>query len=88
MDEKNNYFHEYMTQFNICRLHTLNNTESNYIFHGNAQTPHQLLFIASFRWRMKVRIELTNVYDETIEKYVEWKKSYGTIPVYAPSVFF
>ena len=31
---------------------------------------------------------VTNVYDETIEKYVEWKKSYGTIPVYAPSVFF
>ena len=28
-----------------------------------------------------------NIYDETIETYVEWKKSYGTIPVYAASEF-
>tara|TARA_X000000950_G_scaffold281490_1_gene378219 strand:- start:161 stop:1435 length:1275 start_codon:yes stop_codon:yes gene_type:complete len=80
--KKNNYFHEYMTQFNICKLHTLNNTESNYIFHGNAQTPtsYYLLQVSGGR-------RVVNVYDETIEKYVEWKKSYGTIPVYAPLSF-
>ena len=82
--KKNNYFHEYMTQFNICRLHTLNNTESNYIFHGNAQTPtsYYLLQVSGGE-----EGGVTNVYDETIEKYVEWKKSYGTIPVYAPLRF-
>lgn len=82
--KKNNYFHEYMTQFNICRLHTLNNTESNYIFHGNAQTPtsYYLLQVSDGE-----EGGVTNVYDETIEKYVEWKKSYGTIPVYAPLRF-
>lgn len=86
--KKNNYFHEYMTQFNICRLHTLNNTESNYIFHGNAQTPtsYYLLQVSGGEGDEDEN-RVVNVYDETIEKYVEWKKSYGTIPVYAPSVF-
>lgn len=84
--KKNNYFHEYMTQFNICKLHTLNNTESNYIFHGNAQTPtsYYLLQVSDSKGGEE---NIINVYDETIGKYVEWKKSYGTIPVYAPSVF-
>jgi tRNA1(Val) A37 N6-methylase TrmN6 len=84
--KKNNYFHEYMTQFNICRLHTLNNTESNYIFHGNAQTPtsYYLLQVSDGDEHGS---RVVNVYDETIEKYVEWKKSYGTIPVYAASCF-
>lgn len=80
--KKNNYFHEYMTQFNICRLHTLNNTESNYIFHGNAQTPTSYYLL-----QVSDGGGVTNVYDETIGKYVEWKKSYGTIPVYAPLSF-
>jgi len=78
--KKNNYFHEYMTQFNICRLHTLNNTQSNYIFHGNAQTPtsYYLLQVSGDKGG-----GVTNVYDENVQKYIKWKKSYGTIPVYA-----
>lgn len=86
--KKNNYFHEYMTQFNICRLHTLNNTESNYIFHGNAQTPTSYYLLqVSIGGGYEDENRVVNVYDETIEKYVEWKKSYGTIPVYAPLRF-
>ena len=85
--KKNNYFHEYMTQFNICRLHTLNNTESNYIFHGNAQTPTSYYLLQVSGGGDEDECRVVNVYDETIEKYVEWKKSYGTIPVYGALSF-
>jgi len=43
---KNDYFfHSYMKQFEILKIITLDNTQTNKAFHGNAQTPTSLFLL-------------------------------------------
>lgn len=66
-----------MMKWNIKKIHTLNNTETNKIFHGHAQTPTSYFLIRKIKKRKEPRIGIVNIYDKFLDKYIK----YNSIPL-------
>ena len=78
--KKDNIFHDFLTQFEIVKLHTMNNTETNKIFHKQAQTPTCFFYL-----QKKPTPEYINLYDKDYEKYIKFPIN-RNLPVCCSSV--
>ena len=65
--KKDNIFHDFLIQFEISKLHTMNNTETNQIFHKQAQTPTCFFYL-----QKKPTSEYINLYDKDYENYIRF----------------
>jgi hypothetical protein len=64
--KRDHYFFKEMMKWDIRKIHTLNNTETNKIFHGNAQTPTSYFLIK------KIKKRSIHIYDKTHNKYIKY----------------
>jgi len=78
--KKNHPINDFLVQFEILKLHTMNNTETNSIFHKQAQTP-----TCYFHLLKKPTSEFINIYDDNCRKYIRFPINYN-LPVYSSSV--
>ena len=74
----------YMTRYNIKKIHTMTNTETNRVFHGRAQTPTCYFTLVKMKTHDYPPIA---IYDTSISKYVkcEWRLSnkFVSLPLFA-----
>ena len=74
---KNDYFfHSYMKQFEILKIVTLDNTQTNKAFHGHAQTPTSLCLL-----QKKPSNHKTLLYDNIHQNYIPFDYSNCSIPL-------
>ena len=79
---KNDYFfHSYMKQFEILKIITLDNTQTNKAFHGNAQTPTSLFLL-----QKKPSSYKTLLYDNIYKSYIPFDYSNCSIPLCYSSI--
>jgi len=80
---KNDHFmYSKMIQYTIDKLHTLTNTETNMVFHGQAQTP-TCYFSLKNHVIAKPNI---NLYDKSMNKYISFSPTVS-IPLFGASCF-
>jgi tRNA1(Val) A37 N6-methylase TrmN6 len=80
---KNDHFmYGKMIKYKIEKLHTMNNTQTNQAFHGQAQTPTCYF---SLQKTPNVSKEI-NLFDSQMNKYVLFKPIHS-IPLFAESIF-
>ena len=70
--------HQYMMRYNIPKIHTMTNTETNKAFHGHAQTP------TCYFTLVKKHSHTVSIYDKSIGEYVKCEG--GSLPLFAQSV--
>ena len=78
--KKDHKFHDFLIQFEILKLHTMNNTETNQIFHKQAQTPTCYFYL-----RKKPTSEYINLYDKDYKNYVHFPIN-SNLPVCCSSI--
>ena len=78
--KKYHSFNSFLTQFEILKLHTMNNTETNRIFHTQAQTP-----TCYFHLQKKPTSEFINLYDQYYNKYIHFPIDIN-LPVHCSSI--
>ncbi len=81
--KNDNSMYRFMRRYTIERLHTMTNTETNRIFHGQAQTP-TCYFVLYNEYNMKDIIEL---YDKSVKTYIYYTINNRSIPLFGASVF-
>ena len=79
---------EKISQYKILKLHTLTNTETNKIFHGQAQTPTCYFILIKTHSDSKA----IDLYDKSINEYVRFNISSNlgellSIPLFGASIF-
>lgn len=80
---KNDHFmYNKMIQYPIIKLHTLTNTETNSVFHGQAQTPTCYFSLK----KQIIKKPKINLYDKSIDKYILFSPI-ASIPLFAASCF-
>ena len=78
----------YMLQYSIKKIHTMTNTETNKLFHGQAQTPTCYFLVSN----IKKTNTTVSIYDKSIKKYVQYNtlisKSlyFSSLPLFAISI--
>lgn len=72
---------EYITQYKLHKIHCFSNTQMNKIFRGHAQTPS-----CYFLLEKKNTDKKTLLYDNGLEKYIEYPLTYKAIPVFGSSI--
>ena len=68
---------QYMTEFNYLSLHSLDRTQTNKMFHGQAQTPTCYFCLQN----KKNKRQLMNIYDASLQKYVKYSIKNNSIPL-------
>ena len=76
----NHPMYNFLTQFKIFKLHTMTNTETNRIFHKQAQTP-----TCYFHLQKKPTNDSIKLYDSKVNRYVLYPINYN-IPVHSSSI--
>ena len=72
-----------LTSMNLNKIHCFSNTESNKIFHGNAQTPTCFFLLTK-----EPCSGIISLYDRCVERYLPYYLREGTpIPVFGASIF-
>ena len=81
--------YQYMLQYNIKKIHTMTNTETNKAFHGHAQTP-TCYFTLNRKSHKCPFYKPISIYDKSISKYVTFNPRIGdtsvSLPLFAQSV--
>lgn len=77
---------QYITRHKIHRLHTMTSTETNRIFHKQAQTPTCYFLLQKKSPNMK-NINRILIYEEYLSKYTNYIISNKSIPLEAISIF-
>jgi tRNA1(Val) A37 N6-methylase TrmN6 len=77
--KRDHHFHNYLLDMGEIKLHCMNNTETNRMFHGEAQTP--TVFFA-FR---KCEDRGINIYDSCLQTYVDCE-SIDSLPLFSPNI--
>ena len=78
--------HPYYTKllkFNIKKIYTLTNTETNKLFHGNAQTPTCYFLLQKTRQHKPQSIK---IFDKTYNNYTKFITSSISIPLFGISI--
>ena len=79
---KNDYFfHKFMKQFEILKIITLDNTQTNKAFHGNAQTPTSMFLLQN-----KPSTHKTMLYDNIHQSYIPFNYANCSIPLCYASI--
>lgn len=78
--KKSHDMNKFITQFDIKKLHTLNNTETNKIFHKKAQTP-----TCYFHLMKKPTNNYLYIYDNKYKNYIKYPIDYD-LPVASISI--
>ena len=74
---KNDYFfHSYIKQFEILKIVTFDNTQTNKAFHGHAQTPTSLFLL-----QKKPSSHKTLLYDNIYQRFTLFDYSNCSIPL-------
>ena len=78
----------YLQRYNIKNIYTLNNTETNKIFHGNAQTPTcYFLLRRIMKTEYNTKLGPIKVFDKAHNKYVIFRPTPSTsIPLFGVSI--
>ena len=66
---------KHMLQYKIKKLHTMTNTETNKIFHGQAQTPTCYFLIMKMLTHKYPKYRPVNIYDKSLQKYIKYNIS-------------
>ena len=86
--DKERMYH-FLTQYKIEKIHCFTNTETNRMFHGEAQTPTCYFLLQNIAWGEGQLGEEKNItiYDKQCEKYVNYKLlPEFPIPVFGASI--
>ena len=78
--------HPYYTKllnFNIKKIHTLTNTETNKLFHGNAQTPTCYFLLQK---TVQNKSQAIKIFDKTYNNYTKFITSSISIPLFGISI--
>jgi len=82
--------YRYMIQYNIKKIHTMSNTETNNAFHGQAQTPTCYFNMIKMKTRKYPLYRPIPIYDKSIKKYVKCELRVGenfvSLPLFAQSI--
>jgi len=82
--------YQYMIQYNIKKIHTMTNTETNKIFHGQAQTPTCYFTMVKMKTRKYPLYRPIPIYDKSVKKYVKCELRVGenfvSLPLFAQSI--
>tara|TARA_Y100000590_G_scaffold469425_1_gene656915 strand:- start:871 stop:2256 length:1386 start_codon:yes stop_codon:yes gene_type:complete len=73
--------YDFLLQYNITKIHCFNNTETNRMFHGHAQTPTSFFLLEKIATRDRILL-----YDSQMKVYIPWKTDGGPIPVFASAI--
>lgn len=73
---------QYMIEFNYLSLHSLDRTQTNKLFHGQAQTPTCYFCLQN----KKNTKQLMNIYDFSLQKYIKYPINNNSIPLIYASV--
>lgn len=81
---------EFMIQYNIKKIHTLTNTETNKEFHGQAQTPTCYFTMIKMKTHKYPLHRPIPIYDKSIKKYIKCKTHINgqivSLPLFAQSI--
>jgi len=80
--KRDHFMYAKMIQYTIGKLHTLTNTETNSVFHGQAQTPTCYFSLQ----KQLIKKPKINLYDKSMGKYVSFSPT-ASIPLFAASCF-
>jgi tRNA1(Val) A37 N6-methylase TrmN6 len=87
--KRDHSMYQYMLQYNIKKIHTMTNTETNKAFHGHAQTP-TCYFTLNIKSHKCPFYKPISIYDKSISKYVTFNPRIGdtsiSLPLFAQSV--
>jgi hypothetical protein len=76
-----------LLRYNMKYIYTLNNTETNKIFHGNAQTPTCYFLLRRIIKRSTVKLGPIKVFDKAHNKYITFRPTPSTsIPLFGVSI--
>lgn len=82
--------YQYMLQYNIKKIHTMNNTETNKAFHGHAQTPTCYFTILNRKSHKCPFYKPISIYDKSLSKYVTFNPQIGdtsiSLPLFAQTI--
>jgi hypothetical protein len=78
--KKSHYMNSFITQFHIKCIHTMNNTLTNKMFHGHAQTP-----TSYFHLIKKPTNNYTHIYDSDVQSYISFNINYS-LPVHSVNI--
>ena len=67
MKQDKERMYEYMLQFHIHKIHSFSNTETNKMFHGQAQTPTCIFLL-----QKKKSIHQISLFDPLLKEYIPW----------------
>ena len=83
----------YMLQYNIKKLHTMNNQETSRLFHGKAQIPSCYFLITKILRHKHPRLRPISIYDKSIHKYIKFNTNMTehftrpmSLPLFAVSI--
>ena len=81
---------EFMIQYNIKKIHTLTNTETNTAFHGQAQTPTCYFTMVKMKTHKFPAHRPIPIYDKSIKKYIKCRTHINgkivSLPLFAQSI--
>jgi hypothetical protein len=80
--KKDHSMYSFITQYRISKLHTLSNTATNKIFHGQAQTPTCYFTLSKYTEDPSITI-----YDKDTKEYITFAQYHETYPLCAASIF-
>tara|TARA_B100001093_G_scaffold520256_1_gene613996 strand:+ start:10812 stop:12143 length:1332 start_codon:yes stop_codon:yes gene_type:complete len=78
-------FHKKILKFNIKKLKTFSNTETNKIFHGEAQTPTCYFLIQNIQ-SSQDKPQTIEIFDKTYNKYTKFVTNNKSIPLFGISI--
>lgn len=79
--------YDFLTRFNIKKIHCLSNTETNKVFHGKAQTPTCYFLLTN---KIYATYHYVTLYDSQTNRLYPWHfyRKNLPIPVFAASILF
>jgi len=82
--------YQYMIEYNIKKIHTMTNTETNIAFHGQAQTPTCYFTMVKMKTHKYPLHRPIPIYDKPIKKYVKCDTHLDgqlvSLPLFAQSI--
>lgn len=83
--------YQYMIQYNIKKIHTMTNTETNKAFHGQAQTPTCYFTMVKMKTHKFPLHRPIPIYDKSVKKYVKCElltndNNFISLPLFAQSI--
>jgi tRNA1(Val) A37 N6-methylase TrmN6 len=80
--KKDHFMFKKITQYKLKKLHTLTNTETNKIFHGQAQTPTCYFLIQ----KLKIKNPTVYLFNKASDNYIKFHP-HKSIPLCGASIF-